>query len=193
MQTQTMTINTYKINELAPDIREKVITKYRDINVDYDGWHDFVLEDWKQKLENLGYINPEILYSGFWSQGDGACFTCTVDLDKWLKSHKLSNKYRALFVHNEEVTVKIKHNYRYYFATSTNVEEDGGYYLPDKAGNQLDEIINLIECERAELGDEIYRHLEDAYGGLTEDSAVIETLEANEYIFTKDGETSVSL
>jgi hypothetical protein len=193
MQTQTIKIDTYSINELSPEVKEQVISKNRDINVDYDGWHDFILEERKSQLESLGYIKPEILYSGFWSQGDGACFTGAVDLESWLKAHKLSNKYRSLFAHREEVSVNIKHNSHYYYSTSTSVLEDGGYYLEDKPGKQLDEVIELIESEREELGNEIYRELEKAYSSLTEDEAVVETIEANDYKFTKDGKTYINL
>lgn len=41
-------------------------------------WYDFIYDDWKETLENAGFINPEIHFSGFWSQGDGACFDAAV-------------------------------------------------------------------------------------------------------------------
>jgi len=67
------TMTTYKIGD-HPD-KAAVIEKHRDINVDIRDWYEFTVDDWKEKLEALGYRNPEIQYSGFWSQGDGASFT----------------------------------------------------------------------------------------------------------------------
>jgi hypothetical protein len=49
---------------------------------DFDWW-DGVYETWTSALEQIGFNSPEISFSGFWSQGDGASFTCkSVDMDK---------------------------------------------------------------------------------------------------------------
>jgi hypothetical protein len=41
-----------------------------------DHWHDSILEEIQGELVQY-FENPEISYSGFWSQGDGASFTST--------------------------------------------------------------------------------------------------------------------
>lgn len=69
------TTTTYKISD-HPD-KAKVLDKHRLINVDYDWWHECVLDEWKDKLESLGFTDPEIEWSGFWGQGDGASFTAS--------------------------------------------------------------------------------------------------------------------
>jgi hypothetical protein len=52
-----------------------------------EDWHDCLLEDIKEELETLGFTDAEISYSGFWSQGDGASFTCDkIDLEKFFNS-----------------------------------------------------------------------------------------------------------
>jgi hypothetical protein len=68
---------------LSEHTRAALLEKYRDINVDYDWW-EFTYEDFQhQQLEDNG-INVENMYfSGFWSQGDGACFEGSVD--DWYK------------------------------------------------------------------------------------------------------------
>jgi hypothetical protein len=48
---------------------------------DFD-WHSYVIDLWKAALDQIGFENAEIAFSGFWSQGDGASFTSTVDLEK---------------------------------------------------------------------------------------------------------------
>ena len=49
-----------------------------------DFWSEPVLDAWKTELEDMGFYEPEIAYSGFGSQGDGASFTCkSFDFDKW--------------------------------------------------------------------------------------------------------------
>lgn len=52
-----------------------------------DDWHDTLLEEIKEELETLGFTDAEISYTGFWSQGDGASFTCDkIDLEKFFNS-----------------------------------------------------------------------------------------------------------
>lgn len=54
----------------------------REVATDYD-WYDSVYEYWQSALAQIGFPDAEIAFTGFWSQGDGASFTCTaVDLDK---------------------------------------------------------------------------------------------------------------
>ena len=66
--------------------QQKLIEKHRDINA-WDGWHDSVLDDFRTVAARFGIDIRDIYYSGFWSQGDGACFTTrTVSLDDILKS-----------------------------------------------------------------------------------------------------------
>jgi hypothetical protein len=53
---------------------EAVLDKYRYVNTEHHEWWGCVYEDWKQRLEELGFFNIHIYFSGFASQGDGACF-----------------------------------------------------------------------------------------------------------------------
>lgn len=57
--------------------QERLIEKYRDINVDYYGWWESVYQDFVRTAELFGIDVEEdnVQFSGFWSQGDGASFT----------------------------------------------------------------------------------------------------------------------
>jgi hypothetical protein len=194
MKTKTIKIKTYTFDELKDEVKEKVLEKYRDINVDYYGWHDFIIDDWKMKLEDLGYEDVKIYYTGFYSQGDGACFEANVNIDKWIKKHKAGRKFRKLL---SEVRagyyayIGIKHNYSYYFSTSTDVVFEGESELSEKAYKQLEEMVEWIKEEREQLGNEIYRDLEKEYDYLLSDEAVIETIKANDYAFLENGEDKI--
>ncbi len=77
----------YRFDELSDAAREKARAWYRDGGFDHD-WYDAVYEDFQRIAEFLG-INfrtrsvhlmgggarqeLRIFFSGFWSQGDGAC------------------------------------------------------------------------------------------------------------------------
>lgn len=77
MRQETILKTYLKFNELNDSQKKRVLEKLRDLNVDHDGWHDFVTEDFTEKLKSLGYTNIKTYFSGFWSQGDGACFSAT--------------------------------------------------------------------------------------------------------------------
>ena len=71
---------TFSFEELSPEAQSHAIEKNRDINVSYNGWEDGVTEGFKEDMSEIGIDDIEILFTGFWSQGDGASFT-SEDID----------------------------------------------------------------------------------------------------------------
>jgi hypothetical protein len=69
---------------------ERVRTKLSEW-VTSDNWYDSEYEVWQSALEQIGFTRPEIRFSGFWSQGDGASFTSEVDVERlfWYSTHKI--------------------------------------------------------------------------------------------------------
>jgi len=52
---------------------------------DHDWW-DYTYDTWKSALAQIGFDDAEISFSGFWSQRDGASFTCkSVDMEKLIE------------------------------------------------------------------------------------------------------------
>ena len=182
------TVKVYEFSELKPEVQAKVLDRERDINTDGDYWSEETIQDAKEELEGLGYECVRVLYSGFGSQGDGACFTARVNMEEWLGKHKLKGKYkRALSAYREwGASIEVKHTYRYYFATSTTVETscDG---RDDKTVDEVEAIAELIRAERETLGNKLYRELETVYFSLTSDEEVRESIEANGYEYEVNG------
>lgn len=73
---------------LREERRDKLLEEYRNVNVEYDWW-GCLIEDFAEQLTEVGITadthevklmngktrqDPNIYFSGFWSQGDGACF-----------------------------------------------------------------------------------------------------------------------
>jgi len=191
MQTITKEYKVYTIDELSDDARKKAFDNHRDWltnSWNVDGWAEYILEERKESLTKLGYKDVKILFSGFSSQGDGACFTARVDISEWIKAHKLANKYRALWLDcGEHFSINICHNSRYCYSTSTEIEE--GYWsgASQKAENQMSEFVALIEKEREVIGNEIYKQLQDEYYYLTDDKTLEENFQENGYTFTAEG------
>ena len=186
---ETRTYNVYELDELTPELKEKVIENYRDIHTGY-GWYQFILEEWTEKLEALGYENIDINFNGFGSQGDGASFTAkSMDLDKWLKVHKRTTHYKKLLkdIHNYGLAGLTGEVYRlthhYYHENTCKASVDGDTKYPEL----VDELTAEIESERYELCNQLYKDLQNEYEYLTSDEVILETLKANEYMFNDEG------
>lgn len=51
-----------------------------------DDWWEYAISNRLDELREMGFLEPDIEFTGFWSQGDGASFTCDgVDLPVLLK------------------------------------------------------------------------------------------------------------
>lgn len=174
---RTIRTKVFKFNELTEDAKQKAIEYMNDINVD-EGWHEPVTDEEESKLYELGFNYPKIMFSGFASQGDGACFTCSsIDFYKFM-----NGKYRDYAM---ELSCSITHSYKHYFSTSTMVNLD--IDMDGIGDEKLQAIERDVENEREKIGNEIYKRLEAEYEYLTSNEAVSDTLKEIEYEFTADG------
>lgn len=71
-------MKTYKYAELSPTAQQYAYEKWEPF-MGFDWW-DSSVDYWKTQLEERGISNPDISFSGFYSQGDGASFTGLIDL-----------------------------------------------------------------------------------------------------------------
>lgn len=205
MRTVTKTLDIYSIEDVKnnEELKELVLEKNRDINVDNNYWFEGTLESWKERLMEYGFIEPDIRFSGFWAQGDGASFTSkAVYLDLYLKAFRptaYSDRQIKLFldlIRNYDVvefSVERRDN-RHVHEYTTTVWCDDYLYNFNRCPRLQLLLSNFIEDLRVhmqdkieELNRKIYKDLNAEYDYLESDEAVMETLEANEYEFTADG------
>jgi len=185
------TLEVYKFNELASEVQEKVIEKNRNWNVEYQGWADHLLDDWKCQLEEIGFEDVEIYYSGFWNQGDGACFeTKCFDFEKLVK-HLDCKKYRHLLTIVDYLSGAIeKNSYSNHYShektryVSIDLNNHRETPLLEKLVNEFEEDLETL---RKNLSHQIYKQLTTEYMYLTSDDAVKESIECNEMEFFEDG------
>lgn len=191
---KTKTYNVYSFAELSGPARQRAIENHREfLSQDWNG--SDVIGDAKNVLRHAGFTVDRISYSGFWSQGDGASFTgtwaaanvnakamrddCPVDEELHALVDALADiaaKYPALTAR----IVRTSHHYSHEYTVSVDAENDGADLPPGIE----DELTNLARDAMRW----IYRELEGSYEAETEELAVIESIEANEYEFTEDGE-----
>lgn len=77
----------FTFQELNPAAQQRAIERYADSI--WGDWYEHVYADWEPRLKNEGFQDPKIMFSGFWSQGDGASFKAWfyftgAEAEKWL-------------------------------------------------------------------------------------------------------------
>lgn len=177
------------------EVKQKAIEKNFYINVDYPDWCDFILEDWKIKLEKIGFENIHIYYSGFCSQGDGACFDADIDIDKianYLQSKNLINeeeKNKFVNLQNDfYLTVKNGLSAGRYCHENTRYVDLDCFYIEDEENKIfLHNIELMIEELRVDLCKDIYQDLYKEFYFLVSDDAIYNTLKDFDYLFNEDG------
>lgn len=213
----------FKFSELSKDAQSNALDELRDLNVQYDGWHDDVIDQFKEDMEMLGLSDVEVSYSGFFSQGDGASFTADVSdtevfmkealglqSDEWLDMDdgiKPKDELDALrsdlldigFDTREKLTPEnfiisiIRTSSRY--SHENTIEGDVDIEdIPESIEDEFpfykyqDMIQNKVTNWAREKSKNLYRDLEKEYDYLTSDEEVKDSIEANDYLFTEDGE-----
>jgi hypothetical protein len=208
------TTTTYKFRDLPTQaLKDAAIKHHRNINVDYHEWHDCTLDDWKEKLEALGYDDPEIQYSGFWSQGDGASFTSKqVPLPS--TDPKVIEAWDQLVGAAELIGTPItediadlaygsvmRHGHQYCHENTVAVDWEWNdppfynYNAPDglrpfteMLRAAVDAYFENLDEVVTDLCKQIYSDLEEEYEYQTSDESVTAAIEANEIEFEVDEE-----
>jgi len=194
---KTVTRILYTISELKeqfPKIYKKVLDDHRDWNTDCDWWN-FTYYDIKTLLGYCGFTEPEIAFSGFSSQGDGASFTGTcyyrdIDVIKLTEYAPNEEKFRLfatdlknLMKDYPDSRVKLSragHRYVHENSIDYDLEYEGEV---SRAGKTTDDI--KLACQV--IMREIYRRLEEEYDDLRSDERIHEALETNEHYFDETG------
>lgn len=183
----------YKFNELSDKAKETARDWYREGALNND-WYDFVYEDAQRILNLAGFTIDKIYFSGFSSQGDGACFTGSwkadnVKLGEAIKEApqdkdilRIANEIERITKLWPESNMTVKHSGHYYHKYETTFEVNS-----DNKGN-LEEGSEeaIIEVSRDAM-EWIYRRLENEYNFMNEDDQIDENIIANEYEFEETG------
>lgn len=204
-------IETYRLEELPEAARVNARSWYRETGLDYE-WHDFTFDDFERVCDILGVSlktdivrlrggatrrQPCIYFSGFWNQGDGACFEGFYSYAKGAhrrirshapldtELHAIADSLRTVQRRNfYQLSAGVTHHGRYYHEHSMtiSVERDGTFL--DVAADDEEAIAEALR----DLACWLYRRLSAEYEYLSSDEAVDESINANGYRFTASGE-----
>jgi hypothetical protein len=175
----------------------ELLDKYREINVDYGNWCDYIWEDFVIEMIKKGIHAEDINYQGFCSQGDGASFTGKIDMSAFLKAHDLEHHYpgAVYFASIDELPARLVRSGRFPHEGSITLDMDcdgwNNYTEGDLRHAAYDTLYEILQDEWKGLEEdvlkisqgymrELYRKLEEGYEALTSDEAVWDTIVANE-------------
>lgn len=207
----TAQVPVYKYSELSEKAQEKAREEYLQDGIGYDWW-SLLYEDFAHAADILGIDlrqhvvklmgggtrnEPAIYFSGFWSQGDGACFEGDYAYAKGstTKIREYAPEDKALHAIADNL-YKIQR--RYFYQLTASVLLKNSHYYHERSTEirvywQADDYRDIGTAEE-EIAEELrnymrymYRRLEKEYEWLTSDEQVAETLETNEYEYTEDG------
>lgn len=185
---RTIEVKLYQYSELSEKSQECAREWYRKALADDDDfWSGFCIDDCKEQLKPLGFDIDKIYFSGFWSQGDGACFEGTWRASD-VKAEEPENEELkgiaatiapwVLKMPNLSFTVKYEGYYSHENCTEFAFYDDG---------EDMFENVELVKAAR-ECMRWCYRELEKAYDYENSDEVVADNIEANEYEFLENGE-----
>jgi len=180
--------------KIAPEL----LDEHREINV-YDQWYEFVYSDFIDDMKKRGVEVENILFSGFCSQGDGACFEGYVDDVAKLLDMSEYPEATKLLKAGGQIEFKVTHSGHYYHELCTAIDLDNDSYYDlqfmntptefhHEVINALDGVLQLevdkmyndaVDVLRGHMR-QLYKTLEKEYVHLTSDELVEEAIIAND-------------
>jgi hypothetical protein len=193
METITKQYEVFEFDELTDDVKQKVIEKYYDINVDFSDWYEFVIDDFKEQIkEKYGLDFDKEVYFDIEYRYRHLCFNkiWIDDIKKFIKGFKkdkiakgdINFSYKiAKALKQEEIIISFENHREHtsinYSDYSKNAITDKYKYLDDLQDWFNDNVVNAL-----------LKRLTDEYEYLTSKESIIDTIKANEFKFLSDGE-----
>jgi hypothetical protein len=179
------------------DRLQELIEEHRDTNVNDDWWYESTIENWKEDLKELGFVDTDIRFRGFSSQGEGASFTGKADVVDYILANKtrlIESGYNVFDLReivnkdtSEEISYVVKrlsesgnyvHEYTIYCQLwDTWPAEDASVFTPEQTAVFI-RLEEFIQDHARELSRKIYSDLEEEHEYQTSDEAVIEALKS---------------
>lgn len=210
---RTIEVNLYNFNELDESAKNKAREWYRN-NLEFEP--EFVIDDFVKIAEIIGIEfdyqsvplmgggtrkKPKIWYSGFYSQGDGACFEGTYSYksdacekvreyaSKDLELARIADKLNETQTkYNNKITASITHHGRNSHEHSVTIDcsldENGNELQKEMDSNDEDIVCELMR----DLMRWLYDRLEAEYQYQNSNEVIDENIIANEYEFTENGD-----
>lgn len=202
MRIETIKRELFQFDELSDNAKEKARDWYREGLFNNMSHFDCVIDDAKIIGALMGIEIDEVFWSGFSSQGDGACFEGSyaykkgsvkavkdyAPLDK--KLHEIVEALTSIQKKNGyKLKASVKQSGRYYHAYSTdiNVSLDSYRDKSSEAQERLNGDQEVIEDILRGFMNWIYKQLDKQNDWLNSNESVDKSIKANKYEFLESG------
>ena len=201
MRTVTIEKRVGTLEELSPELQEKVIDHFREfVSQDYD--LSYVISEFCDIANEIGLVVDEnnVHFSGFYCQSDGSSFSGKVtnpllfigkefdNYKKWFSSEKEFNDFKrwcTFILTNNDFRIDIKEQRGYDVYANVDITMESYYRdgVKSKVLKQEYEFFpvleRMIEEKARGMNFELYKNLESEYEYCTSDDYIIEFIEAN--------------
>lgn len=186
------TYNVYSFDELTDDQKQKALDKMRYFNVEIGEWWEPIYQHYRETLAEYGLSDFDMHFSGFHSQGDGASIAAHVDPSTWMGKMNLTSEYPELYSLAQEglVEAELTRNGVHYVHSNMitgDISIDPSIEN-DKAEDQAQEASKLLTSWGRDQSKKLYNDLEKSFNYLTSDETIIESIQANDFMFTSSGD-----
>jgi len=210
---KNITVTLYSFNELEKQAKEKALTAYCNLNFGFDWW-DIEYDDFVTLCSYLGVtVDKEtIRFSGFYSQGDGSAFSASVNIQKLVQAIQ-TESWKAYaptqefgFTHpvvdrrvlalaasgilpqEPQITSRTR-GYGVNVDLGISVILEGSR-PKENVFDELEKLQDWLNLIAVKLNFYLYSLLERQYEYLTGETAIGESIAANDYLFTADGRSA---
>lgn len=209
--SRTIETEVFKFDELSDRAKERARDWWRSCENQDNFYAESVIDDAVQCAESIGITidtrpvrlmgggtrqDPCVWWSGFWSQGDGACFNgryaYVIGAAKAIREHAPEDKTLHAIADNLQAIQR-----RHFYRLEARVKQRGHYQhsgcttidvTNSETGNDVDsDTADAIAVELRAFMDWIYRQLRSAYEYTMSDESVDDNIRANEYEFDENG------
>lgn len=192
MKTITETKTLYEFSELSESAKDVALTWHRETLHD---WWDCTYDDAKVIASLMGWDIDKIYFSGFWSQGDGACFEGHLRYAKGC-----ANAVRE-YAPKDDVLYSIADDWqalqaRNFYGLTASVKQSGHYYHAYCTSFDCYSKGDWLDCPETEKAiitiarrfmQWIYRQLEQEYDYQASAEVLEETADCNGWMFLESG------
>ncbi len=181
-QTFSPDEGAFRLEELSSEAQERAHERYVQHSTEDSHWYEYVIENAKEDAPAY-FTVEDVEFTGFWSQGDGASWTGSIDTLAWSLAHGIEEGARLVEEGELGEYVEVKRRGGSYV-------HSGSMYLDNASsgyGDRADEIEQEMLDAAREYANQIYTYLEESYDAETSLDNFREMADANGWSFDGDG------
>lgn len=195
MRTKVIEKTVYQFSELSDEAKERALQDYAQFIGETGDAAEFVIEDAKNIGALMGITVNNVYYSGFWSQGDGACFEGSYEYTKGSvkaveseapqdkELHRIAQGLREVQARNfYALSASVRQRGHYNNSSNTEITVDDSRHW-----RASDDAIETVKELLRDYMDWIYRNLEREYEYQTSEEQCREASEANQWEYDESG------